>query len=324
MNLETEYTKEKVSELLEKFKGFKDKTVFKFGHIIKNYKEHAEFCTKYKVNIGYEQIDNLINGIQPGEVVYIVSPTDVGKTAMAMNIIQKNLNKDTIIPFFSLENNEYQMFERMIQLELGSFFYETQKKFIENDTEFISRCEKLTEKWSSCINVVHRISLDDIIPYCRTIEALTEKRIKFIVIDYVQLIKHLNPNEYTRISDIAQTIKEVSLTMKLPIIVLSQTSRMNAKDGLDLYSAKGSGEIENSAQIYFTLEVLKELPIRGDYSSDLSLKDLITQNLENKSDYRPLILKPHKLKRSKKEDVILLFNKKTLRITEYSKSDKIF
>lgn len=317
MNLEDNFGRDNVEKLLNEYKDYSDKTIFKFNQVVSNYREHAEFCELNKVNLGFSKIDSLIRGIQPGEVCYIVSPTDVGKTSASINIIKNNLNDNTIIPFFSLENNEYQMFERVIQLETGLQFWEIQKRFINNDTDFVEKCNEITKRWDSCINIVKRISLSDIIPYLKVCEKLTGKKIKFVVIDYVQLVKHMISNEYMKISDIAQTIKEVSLMLRLPIIVLSQTSRMNAKEGLDLYSAKGSGEIENSAQIYFTLETLKEIPIT--YSTDTRLQQIIFDSNENKGDIRPLILKPHKLKRSKKENIVLILDKKTLSIYEYDK-----
>lgn len=315
MNLEDNYGLKNVENLLEKYKHFQDKSIFKFSQVIDNYAEHSKFCMENKVNTGFAGMDNIIKGIQPGEVCYIVSPTDVGKTSLSMNIIRANLNKETIIPFFSLENNEYQMFERMVQIETKRPFWETQKLFIDKNIPFIEQCKELTLKWDSCINIVRRVSLDEIIPYLKVCEELTGKKIKFVVIDYIQLVKHLISNEYTKISDIAQTIKEVALILKLPVIVLSQTSRLNAKEGLDLYSAKGSGEIENSAQIYFTLEPLKELPLT--MTDDILLKLIAGAETSN---IRPLIMKPHKLKRAKKTNVIILLEKDSLRMAEYDKS----
>jgi len=319
MNLD-DYGQDTVNELLEKYKDYNEKSIFKFKNVIKNYKEHSIFCQANKVLFGYSGVDDMVKGVQPSEVCYIVSPTDSGKTSYAFNIIKNNLNAETIIPYFNLENNEYQSFERMVQLETGTPFWETQDRFIKDDKEFISKCEELSLKWDSCITIVRRIGLNEIVPYCKVCEEISGKKIKFVLIDYVQLVKLMQSNEYTRISEIAQTIKEIGLMLRIPIIVLSQTARQNVKAGLDLYSAKGSGEIENSAQIYFTLEVLNEMPIN---MNDNNLLELINKNNEQKSDFIPLIMKPHKLKRATKKNVILLLEKKTLRIIEYGKEPVI-
>lgn len=196
-----------------------------------------------------------------GDGLYLLDDfTVTHNTACSMNILKHNLRGDTIIPFFSLENNEYQIFERMIQLEMKCSSFDIENRFIGKDEMFTAECRAIADKWSNVINIVKRVTLDDVIPYIKVCEKLTGKRTKFVLIDYAQLIKHTG-KEYEKLSEIAQRLKEISLNLRLPLIVLSQVSRNEARseNGLNLYSAKGSGEIENSAQILFALEKINEV-----------------------------------------------------------------
>jgi replicative DNA helicase len=314
MNIDKLYSKDNIVKLLDKYKNFSIKTVHRFDQVIKSYRDHSEFCQKNKVDLGFKKLDHMLQGIQPSEVCCIISPTDVGKTASAMNIIRHNLNEETIIANFQMENNQYQMFERMMQLETGIPFWDLQKLFIRNDEQTIESARELVKKWESCINIIHRVSVDDLLAYIKVLEELSGKRVKLVVIDYIQLIKHSISDEYTRTSDVAQKIKELSQMLMIPVIVLSQVSRESSRYGVDLYSGKGSGEIENSFQQVISLTQLKEKPV--DINND-ELNKIILDNNQNNSLYRPLLMSPHKLKRARKEAVVVLMDKYTLEMQEF-------
>lgn len=298
--------------LLEEYKNLDYDTIFKFDSIVEKYGDYAKFVSANKVNLGFSTIDDEIKGIRPGEVCYIISPTNVGKTAISMNILMHNIKGDTIIPFFSLENNEYQIFERMVQLELNVSSFDVENNFKNNNQSFFDECKAVADKWSNVINIVKRVSLTDIIPYIKVCEKLTGKRTRFVLIDYAQLIK-CTGKEYEKVSEIAQQLKEISLNLRIPLIVLSQVSRQEARNenGLTLYSAKGSGEIENSAQILFSLERLKEI---GE-----ELLDNTTLARNAKGQCAILKLKTLKKKRGKDlKEILIVMNYPSLRMIEYN------
>ena len=101
-------------------------------------------------------------------------------------------------------------------------------------------------------------------------------------------------------------------------MLLSQTSRADIKSdaGLSLYSGKNSGEIENSSQIVFTLQKQKQIPTETiiDY-------DTIQLIQERKIDL--LKLKCEKKKRGEIKDIDVIFDKKNLRMYEYSKKPNL-
>ena len=132
------------------------------------------------------------------------------------------------------------------------------------------------------------------------------------MIDYAQLIK-CSGKEYEKVSEIAQQLKEISLNLRIPLIVLSQVSRQEARSesGLTLYSAKGSGEIENSAQILFSLERLKEI------GEELLDGNTLARNA--RGECAILKLKTLKKKRGKDlKEILLVMNYPSLRMMEYT------
>lgn len=308
---------EKVEELLEKYRKTPLDSLYWFSEISEGYREYAKFVSQNKIYFGIQGIDDLLGGIRPGEVCYIIASTNVGKSQIAFHILDYNKNNQNIcIPFFSLENSEYQIYERIIQLRTGRNIFEIECNYANDNIDFINQCNQITKEYENVVNIIDRIGIDDIMPYIRAISELTELKTGLVIIDYAQLIKTNQSNEYIKISEISQKIKEISLKLKIPIIVLSQVSRMEAKDdkGLTLYSAKGSGEIENSAQILLSLEKMKEV----NYSK--YPKDICYEFEKGTLDI--LKLKIQKKKRGRFGEVYLTSNRHNLELKEFETLEK--
>jgi replicative DNA helicase len=81
-------------------------------------------------------------------------------------------------------------------------------------------------------------------------------------VDYLQLCKSLRKTESRRqeVEDISRAFKEMSLEFKIPVIVLSQLSRDNAKTGREpeLHDLRESGSIEQDADNVIFLHVPKD------------------------------------------------------------------
>jgi hypothetical protein len=89
------------------------------------------------------------------------------------------------------------------------------------------------------------------------------------------------------------------------------------KKELSIYSGKGSGEIENSCQILFSIDLAEEEPAGFDLSHELRTKD----NPHGK--YKLLSVTPLKKKRGSAEKTFLLQNTKTTELTEWNKKPLI-
>lgn len=123
-------------------------------------------------------------------------------------------------------------------------------------------------------------------------------------------IPHLQ-NKAESLDMTMQYLRECALHSGLPIILTAHVSREEAKGKrLSLYSAKGSGEIENSSQIFFTLESLREIENEQPNIHITELTDWHNNNIEI------LKLTAHKMKRGRYKDTWLRLCNKTLKINE--------
>lgn len=300
--------------ILAKHKTFKFETVFTKKRLFNAYEKYAANITDKKIFLGFESIDKGMQGLRPSEVMTIVAETNVGKSAFAMNVMYNVTKKSNgLVILFSLEMSEIDIFERYIQMEFDLTTYEVENIFVRNDEINKEKILERIAKHQNIISVVKRISIDELISYVKAIEEIQKKECSLIILDHLGLLKNEKFREPTqRTDDNMSRMRETALHLKIPIMLLSQTSRADTKKNeLDLHSGKHSGAIEDSSQVYFTLEKYKEIDVtKYDYN--------IIQLATNKK-IDILKLTPHKKKRGNYESIDLIFNRTNLRMNEYSK-----
>jgi len=82
-------------------------------------------------------------------------------------------------------------------------------------------------------------------------QAIAQTTTELVVIDYIETIdvEEYVPNEQAKIKLIMQRLASLAVTKNIIIILVSQTNRAYAKEGiLDLYAGYGSGSIEKSSR----------------------------------------------------------------------------
>lgn len=316
---------QKLHELIQKYASFDYQTVYTLKGKYEAYKEYVSTLADRKVNLGFANIDENLGGFRPSEVITVVSPTNIGKTAFAMNVaLNVSQNTKYLVPMFSLETSEIDLFERYVQMLIGTATYKIEQLVKKQDKEFDKQVIEQIEKLKNIVSIIKRVHINEIVPYVKALEELLENKTALIIIDYVGLIQHNEKQEYQGLTTVMRKLKEIALILKVPILLLSQTDRINSKEGnLDLYSGKGSGEVENSSQILFTLEKPKEIP--PDIYKRLDQDILRHIGKEKELPYNLLLLTTHKKKRGYMPDpTIILFEKKTLRMIEYRNPNEAF
>ena len=140
---------------------------------------------KNKVFIGIKSIDKMLGGIEGGDVAVLAARPAVGKSAMALQIIEHNANLGKKVGYFNLEMQENQLYERMISRASG-----IEMARIRNATRFLNDEEhKFTEgneKLSQWNNVFVR-SGSATVSDLRM--AVKNGHYDLVVVDYLQLLK---------------------------------------------------------------------------------------------------------------------------------------
>ena len=178
------------------------------------------------ITTGFHGIDDILNTINPSDFIVIGARPAMGKTALALNIMN-NVAEQTPVAFFSLEMSAEELGSRMI-LSASGVTSEDIRHGLVNITG-IDRMQNAVKKLSSApIYIDDRSPMDiaAILSSARKLKA--EKGIGLIIIDYLQLLKGFSRKDgrQQEVSDISRALKLLAREINVPIIALSQLNRL--------------------------------------------------------------------------------------------------
>lgn len=284
---EVEINKEIVAEALEKYEKTGDLSYLSGIHLASADRKKSIITAKDAVLIGLEKVkrikdkndttsikfshnffymQTILKGLEPGELVLIAARPGVGKTALALALLNDFSKQKKKCLFISLEMTiEELMAERFFISKTGitrSLMY-SQNGFTDEKFQEI-------EKAANEIANQSMKFIDDVPPtFVEIREAIREEHrkngIDVVFVDYLSLITSYSP---TDTSDIRVTVSKISREMKLlakelkvPIILLQQVNR-NVAGGsrddssfkeLQLTDLRDSGTLEQDANKVFLL-----------------------------------------------------------------------
>lgn len=224
---------------------------------IKNIEEISKKEGLSGVPSGFTQVDRVTSGWQPSDLVILAARPGMGKTAFVLSMT-RNIAIDHQMPvaFFSLEMSSLQLISRMISSET-SIAADKLRKGNLSETEWaqlVSKTKNL-QRAPIYIDDTPALSVFDLRAKCRRLVA--QKKIKLIIIDYLQLMtvggQKQAGNREQEISNISRSLKSIAKELNVPVIALSQLSRAVETRGGDkrpmLSDLRESGAIEQDADI---------------------------------------------------------------------------
>lgn len=176
---------------------------------------------------GYKDLDHLLLGLRPGQLVVLAARPAMGKTALACNMaVNSCLHSGLPVAMFSLE-----MLGRELSMRLLSSRSKVdskriqQKNFLDTDLRNIGKAVGELSKLPIFINDNGDVTILDILSQCRKIKS--EQGLGLIIIDYLQLMRgHGKTNSREQeISQISRGLKSMAKELECPVIALSQLNR---------------------------------------------------------------------------------------------------
>ncbi|WP_033160094.1 replicative DNA helicase [Mycoplasmoides alvi] len=215
----------------------------------------------------YEKIDDLTNGFQPGDLIILAARPGRGKTAFAVNLIvnvAKDLEQDEVVVMFSLEMGGEQIVHRIVSSESMVSFNLANVKNLDADSsnQIVMTLNKIKDL-PILIDDSSDISLTEI--RSRLQQIASTKKIKLVVIDYLQLVKVMRSNSnmsrQQEVSMISHSLKSLARELKLPILAIAQLSRKieerrGANNQPILSDLRESGAIEQDADLVCFLHMV--------------------------------------------------------------------
>lgn len=240
---------------------------------IQQVEDFAERGAGVGAQTGFTDLDILTSGLQKGDFVVVAGRPSMGKTSLAMNIAENVARtENTAVGFFSIEMSKEALALRM----LSSSARVQQQKL---------RSGKLSsEDWTSIASAGGRMCelqmfIDDS-PALSTLEMRAKARrlkaqhnVGLLVIDYIQMMSASGryENRQSEMALISRGIKAMAKELEVPVIAVSQLSRMVEQRGGEkrpqLSDLRDSGAIEQDADVvlfvyrpefYLTVDELRD------------------------------------------------------------------
>jgi replicative DNA helicase len=211
---------------------------------------------KYRgIPTGFADLDNILSGLQPADLVILAARPSMGKTSFALNIAQNVAKKGYSCGLISLEMSKEQLVERMFcsLLEVDSWKLRTGKL---TEDDFMRIGNVMDELYSMKIFIDDSVgnSIAELRAKARRLQM--EHGLHFLIIDYLQLMSTgrslAQSNRVQEISEISRALKGLARELKIPIIALSQLSRaveLRPSKVPQLSDLRESGAIEQDADV---------------------------------------------------------------------------
>jgi len=264
---------------------------------------------------GYKDLDNLTNGFKPGEMIVLAARPSVGKTSLAMNIVEniafskKYEKSPKNILVYSLEMSATSLAMRMICGRARVNMNDLRRGFVRKDyAEKLNNISKDFQKASLWVDDTSGLSINQIRAKARRLKS--RNRLHLIVVDYLQLISGdaKAMSRENQISDISRGLKAMAKELDVPVIVLSQLNRDSEKERRDprLSDLRESGAIEQDADVVMLLGKHRK-------GEDIRESDQSTDEDGQSEDYEPIKLLLAKQRNGPTGNVDLAFRRKYTR-----------
>ncbi len=185
---------------------------------------------KYRgIPTGFHDLDNILSGLQPSDLVILAARPSMGKTAFALNVAQNVAKKGYSVGIISLEMSKEQLVERMFcsLLEVDSWKLRTGQL---TEDDFMRMGGVMDDLYSMKIFIDDSVGNSIVELRAKARRLQMEHGLHFLIIDYLQLMSagkggFNQTNRVQEISEISRSLKSLARELKIPVIALSQLSR---------------------------------------------------------------------------------------------------
>jgi len=205
---------------------------------------------------GYDDLDEIISGFRPSDLVILAGRPSMGKTSLALNLaynVASQKRRDCSVAFFSLEMSEPQIGLRLLSQLSGINTQKISLRWLsETDWEKLGNTISRLEEVPLYFDHSPGITPVEIKAKCRRLKL--ERGLGLVVIDYLQLIqsKKKIENRVQEVSEITRSLKIMAKELDVCVLALSQLSRYieRREDRRPvLADLRESGAIEQDADI---------------------------------------------------------------------------
>ena len=218
------------------------------------------------VTTGYRDLDDLLSGLQPSDLVLLAARPSMGKTSLGVNMAYhaarytEGGQHPYRVAIFSLEMSNLQLAQRLLAMASGLNL----QQILSGDLPEAEDWDRLMEgaqrlnELPLYIDDSSSLSIQSLRSKCRRMTM--ERGLDLVVVDYLQLMTtddaRRSDNRQQEITTISRGLKGLAKELNCPVLALSQLSRKTeSREGSRpvMSDMRESGAIEQDADVVMLL-----------------------------------------------------------------------
>jgi replicative DNA helicase len=208
------------------------------------------------VGTGFVDLDRIVGGLQPGNVIVVAARPSMGKTALALGIAEHAaLSQERSVAIFSLEMSGDELIQRLLAstavVDAGRI---RAGRLAPEDWSRIGRAADRLSAARLFIDDSEGVSIGEMRSKTRRLKS--REGLDLLIVDYIQLMEgtthRRDENRVQELSTISRGLKMLARDLEVPIVCVSQLNR--APDARTdkrpmLSDLRESGAIEQDADL---------------------------------------------------------------------------
>ena len=235
------------------------KSLVQIGEVLVDTYEHIETLSRNKgrlsgIPTGFIDLDHMLSGLHPGELIIVGARPSMGKTAFAMNIAaHASLSAGKSVAVFSLEMSAEAIAMRMLCSEAKV----DMKKIMNGslgDKDWMALANALVPLAAADLFIDDTPALTPAQIRSRCRKLMMSRPLDMIVIDYLtKMTSDVKKDSYNlEVGQITKDLTALAKELKIPVVCCAQLNRVNT-DRSDkrpmLSDLRDSGSIEQDADV---------------------------------------------------------------------------
>src|ERR1700723_1309607 len=205
------------------------------------------------ISPGYGELDKLLSGLQPSELIILAARPSQGKTALALNLAENiSIRGGLPVALFSLEMSKESLLQRLVasvaQVDAHKF---RSGHLSREDWRRMTEALGTISSAPLWVDDAGSTSVLEIGAKARRLKR--DKGLSLVIVDYLQLITARGrfSSRQEEVASISRGLKGLAKELQIPVLVLSQLTRAPERDerGPQLSDLRESGAIEQDADV---------------------------------------------------------------------------
>jgi replicative DNA helicase len=203
---------------------------------------------------GFSDLDDLLSGFQPSNLLILAARPGQGKTALVLNMAQNvAVRQKQAVGIFSLEMSKEELVDRLLvsQADVDAWRFKTGRL---SDSDYVRLSDAMGELGDAPIFIDDTPGLTITEMRSKARRLHLEHNLQLLIVDYLQLVDpgRRYESRVQEVSVVSQSLKNLARELQIPVLSASQLSRAVEHRGErkpQLADLRESGAIEQDADV---------------------------------------------------------------------------